>query len=59
VHLLAVAEPLRQVAPGDAGAVAVEHRLGEQAVVLGRDTHMPLAAGQPVLDPLPLVVTKA
>jgi hypothetical protein len=56
VDLLPGAEPFRQVAPGDAGAVPVQHRLDEQAVVLGRDPDPPLAPGQEVLDPVPLVV---
>jgi hypothetical protein len=56
VHLLPVAEPLRQVPPGNAGAVAVEHRLDEQAIVLGRHADVPLAARQQALDPVPLVV---
>src|SRR4051794_31842068 len=58
VDLLPVAEPLRKIAPGDAGAVAVEHRLDEQAVVLRRLAHVPLAAGQQVPDPLPPVVAE-
>ena len=35
-----------QVAPGDAGAAAVEHRLDEQPVALGRDPDPPRAAGR-------------
>ncbi len=58
VDLLPGAEPLRQIAPGNAGAVAVEHSLDEQAVVPGGHAHMPGAAGQQVLDPLPLVVAQ-
>src|ERR671926_934889 len=56
VHLLPIAEPFRQVAPGDARPVPVQHRLDERAVVLGRDPDPPLAPGQEVLDPVPLVV---
>jgi hypothetical protein len=33
VHVLPVAEALRQVAPGDASAIAVEDGFDEQAVV--------------------------
>src|SRR5688572_15980345 len=58
VHLLPRTEPLRQIAPGDAGAVVEEHRLNKQAVVLRGDPDVPLTAGQQVLDPLPLVVTQ-
>jgi hypothetical protein len=58
VDLLPGPEPLRQVAPGDAGPVAVQHRLDEQSVVLGRDPDVPLAAGQQALDPFPLVIAE-
>jgi len=58
VHLLPVAEALRQVAPREAGAVAEEHRLDEQPVVLGRDPDMAISAGQQVLDPLPLIIAQ-
>ena len=56
VHLLPGTEPLRQVPPGNAGAVAVEHRLDEQAIVLGRHADVSLAARQQALDPVPLVI---
>ena len=46
------AEPLRQVAPGDAGAAAVQRRLHERAVVPRRRAHVPLAAREEVPDPL-------
>ena len=46
VHLLPITEACRQVTPGKAGAVAIEHRLDEQAVVLGGDPDMSGAAGQ-------------
>src|SRR4051794_34911630 len=39
-------------------AVAVQHRLDEQSVVLGRDPDVPLAAGQQALDPFPLVIAE-
>src|SRR5215211_6422586 len=58
VDLLPGAEPLRQVAPGNAGTVAIEHGLHEQAVVLGGHAHMPGATGQQVPDPLPLIVAQ-
>ena len=56
VDLLPGPEPFRQVAPGDARPVAVQHRLDERPVVLGRGPDPPLAPGQQALDPLPLVI---
>ena len=53
---LPVAEALWQIAPGDAGAVAVKHRLDEPAVVRRGHADMSLPPRQQVLDPLPLVV---
>src|SRR5206468_9340961 len=58
VDLLPGPEPLRQVAPGDARPVAVQHRLHEQAVVLRRDPDVSQAPGQEILDPLPLVIAE-
>jgi len=52
-----VSEPLRQVSPRNPGAVPVSHRFDEQPVILGRPANMPLASGQEILDPVPLVVT--
>src|SRR4051794_10275869 len=58
MDVLAVAKALRQVAPGDAGAIAVENGIDEQAVVRGGPTNRPRPAGQQISDPLRLVVTK-
>ena len=44
-HLLPVPEAFRQVALGNAGPIAIEHRLDEQAVVLGGDPDMPGGPG--------------
>jgi hypothetical protein len=59
MHRLPRAEPLRQVAPRDAGAVAEQHCLDEQPIVLHRHTDVALTAGQKILDPIPLVVAQA
>ena len=59
MHRLPRAEPLRQVAPRDAGAVAEQHCLDEQPIVLRRHTDVALTAGQKILDPIPLVVAQA
>jgi hypothetical protein len=58
VGVLPIAKPLRQVAPRNSGAVAVEHRFDESAVVVGGDAHITGLAGQQVLDSLSLVIAK-
>ena len=58
VDVLPVAKTLRQVTPGDAGAIAVEHGVDEQAVICRGHTDAPWPARQVVFDPLPLVVTQ-
>src|SRR4051812_50195858 len=56
MDVLAVAKALRQVAPGDAGAIAVEDGINKQAVVPGGHTHKNKPARQPNFFPPPLVV---
>ncbi len=51
-----IPKTLRQIAPGNARSIAVQHRFDKQAVVLGRPANMSVSTGQPILDPLPLVV---
>ena len=58
VRVLPVAQPFRQVAPRNSGAVAVEHRLDKAAIVAGGDADITGFAGQQVLDSLPLVIAK-
>src|SRR5271155_312680 len=57
--ILPVAQALRQIAPRDAGAVAIEHRLDEATIVLSGRANMADPPRQPVLDPLPLVVAQS
>jgi hypothetical protein len=45
VRVLPVAKPFRQVAPRNSGAVAVEHRFDESAIVVGAVT--PTSPGLP------------
>ena len=54
-----VAESRWQVAPGDACAVAVQHGIDEQAVVLGCGSRLTCLAGQQILDALPLRIAEA
>jgi hypothetical protein len=58
VGVLPVAKPFRQIAPRNSGAVAVEHRFDEAAIVMSGDADITRFAGQPVLDSLPLVIAK-
>ena len=53
---LPVPETLRQITPGNPGAVALQDRIHEQPIVDCRAADMALAAGQKILDPIPLVV---
>src|ERR1700756_806794 len=53
VGVLPIAKPLRQVAPRNSGAVTVEHRFDESAIVVGGDADITGFAGQQVLDSLP------
>jgi len=59
LHLDPTAEALGQIAPRDAGAEAVEHRLNEQPVVPGGHAHVTLTSRQQAPNAVPLVVTKA
>jgi hypothetical protein len=57
--VLPIAESLRQIAPRDAGAVAIENRFDESTIVLGSGADMTDPARQPIFDPLPLVVAQS
>src|SRR5215212_1410884 len=59
MHLHAVAEALGQVAPGNTGPVAVEHRLDKQPIIRRRDADPALLPRQQVLDSVPLVIVQA
>jgi hypothetical protein len=59
MRILPITEALRQIAPGQARAIAIEHRLDEPPIVLGGDTHVADASRKQVLDPLPLIVAKS
>jgi hypothetical protein len=59
VSVLPVAEAFRQIAPGNAGEVAIQHRFDEQAVICCGHPDRTLLARQQVLDPVPLLVAKS
>ena len=58
VRVLPVAKPVRQVAPRNSGAVAIQHRFNEAAIVAGGDADITGFAGQQVPASLPFVITK-
>ena len=59
VNNLPVAETRRQIAPWNAGSIAVKNRIDEQSVVRRRAADMALSARQKILDPLPLIVSQS
>jgi hypothetical protein len=50
VRVLPVAKPLRQIAPRNAGTIAIEHRFNESAVVLSVDADMRDPRGRRILE---------
>ena len=59
MHVDRVTEAFGQVAPGNAGAITIQDRLDEQAIVRRGHADGARAAGQPVLDPVPLVIAES
>ena len=59
MNRLPIAEALRQVAPWDARAIAVNHGIDEPPIVLGGHPDMTRTSRQEILDPIPLVVAKS
>jgi hypothetical protein len=59
VHLLPIAEPLRQIPPRNARPIAVEDRLDEQPIILGGRPNMAFTAWKQVFNPFPLVIMQA
>ncbi len=58
MHVLPIAEALREVAPRHTSPIAIQHCLHEQPVVRCRHSHMTLLPGQQVPDTLPLIVAQ-
>jgi hypothetical protein len=56
MHDLPIAKALREIPPGNAGSISVENGFDEQSIVGCSPSHMAFAAGQKILDPVPLVV---
>src|SRR6185437_14784833 len=59
MRVFPIAEALGQIAPRDARAITVEHRLDEQPVVFGRNPDVTLAPGQKVSNTVPLIVAQS
>lgn len=57
--VLPIPGSLRQVAPGNAGTIAIEHGFDEAPVVLPGDTAIAKFAGQQILDPVPLIIAQS
>jgi len=56
INNLPIAKALRQIAPRDTSSISVENRFDEQSIVRRSASDMAFAAGQKILDPIPLVV---
>lgn len=55
---LPIAKALRQIAPRDTGSKSEENRFDEQSIIRRSASDMAFAAGQKILDPLPLIVAQ-
>ena len=58
VHHAEITKTRRQIAPGDAGALTVEHCIDEQPVVSRSRSRLSSLAGQQVLDALPVLISQ-
>lgn len=54
-----VPKSIRQIAPRDSGAVAVQNRIHKQPVILGRTPFRSLPARQKSRNPLPLIIPQS
>ena len=51
-----IAETLGQIAPRNPGSISVENDFDELSVIRRRAADMAFAAGEKILDPIPLIV---
>jgi hypothetical protein len=56
VDNLPITKPLGQIPPRNTGPISVDNSLNKQSIIRRRAPDMPFAAGQKILDPIPLVV---
>jgi hypothetical protein len=54
---LPIAEALWKVSPRNAGAISVQDGFHKQPIIRRRAANVAFAAGQKILDPIPLIVT--
>jgi len=54
-----VAKAFGQIAPGNAGAITIEHCLDKEAIILGSHSNGSHSAGEQMLNTLPLVITES
>jgi hypothetical protein len=59
VRVVPITEACRKIAPGNAGSIAVQHRIDEKAIVHRRYADGTRPSGQLVLDPVPLVIAES
>jgi hypothetical protein len=55
---LPIAKAPRQIAPTETSPVSVENRFDEQSIIRRSASDMAFAAGQKILDPVPLIVAQ-
>ena len=58
MHGDAIAKALWQITPGYACPIAEDDGIDEQAIIGGRPADVAFAAGQEILDPVPLIVAQ-
>ena len=54
-----VAKAFGQIAPGNAGAITIEHCLDKEAIILGSHSDGSYSAREQMLNPLPLIITES
>ena len=54
---LPVTKAFRQIAPGNAGAIAIQNGFDEQPIIRRGAADVAFTTGQKILDPIPLIVT--
>jgi hypothetical protein len=58
VNLDRIAKTLRQVPPGNAGAIPIKNGFHKKPVILGRNADVTLTSRQDILDLVPLIIPK-
>src|ERR1700761_1138672 len=56
MHLAKVPKPFRQIAPRNAGPIAIHNSFNKQAVIRRGHTHRTFPPRQHALDPVPLII---